>query len=244
MRNIKLILQYDGTAYHGFQIQPDVVTIQGMLEESIRKTLNEDVKVNGCSRTDAGVHAIRYCAGFHLSTPVPPERLSLIMNNALPDDIRVLSSEEADEDFHPRFSCVAKKYSYTINTSSQANVFTKNYEWQYKKPLNIIAMREAAIHIVGKHDFRSFMTTGPEMETTVREVFSLDIEEDGDYIRIYIKADGYLYNMVRIITGTLVHVGEGRIKPEDIPGIIEKKDRSYAGPTAPPQGLALYEIYY
>ncbi|MBQ4528725.1 MAG: tRNA pseudouridine(38-40) synthase TruA [Clostridia bacterium] len=244
MRNIKLILQYDGTAYHGFQIQPSVVTIQGMLEDAVRNTIGEDVRVYGCSRTDAGVHAIRYCAGFMMSTPVPPDRVALVLNNALPNDIRILSSEPADDDFHPRFSCRAKKYSYTINTSSDAGVFTRNYEWQIRKKLDVDAMKRAAQYIVGEHDFRSFMTTGPEMETTVREVYSLEVMHDEPYIRIYIKADGYLYNMVRIITGTLVAVGEGRISPGDLPMIIEKKDRSYAGPTAPPQGLALYEIYY
>ncbi|MBQ4630322.1 MAG: tRNA pseudouridine(38-40) synthase TruA [Clostridia bacterium] len=244
MRNIKLILQYDGTAYHGFQIQPSVVTIQGALEEAIGKTLGEETRVYGCSRTDAGVHAICYCAGFSMSNPIPAERIAMVLNNALDNDIRILSSEEVGEDFHPRFSCKAKKYSYTINTDPDAGVFTKNYEWQIRKKLNADAMRQAAKHIVGEHDFRSFMTTGPEMETTVREVYSLDIEEKGHYVTIYIKADGYLYNMVRIITGTLVMAGMGKILPDSVADIMEKKDRSFAGPTAPPQGLALYEIYY
>ncbi len=244
MKNIKLILQYDGTCYHGFQIQPTVTTIQGVLEETVLKTLGESVKVNGCSRTDAGVHAVRYCAGFNLNNPIPAEKIALVMNNALPDDIRILSSEEVSEEFHPRFSTVAKKYVYTLNTDPEAGVFTKNYEWQLRKSLDVEAMKKAAAHFIGEHDFRSFMTRGTDMEVTVREVFSLDVEADGNLVRIYIKADGYLYNMVRIITGTLVKVGEGRLSPDDIAEIIEKKDRSYAGPTAPPQGLALYEIYY
>ena len=244
MKNIKLILQYDGTCYHGFQIQPTVTTIQGVLEETVLKTLGESVKVNGCSRTDAGVHAVRYCAGFNLANPIPAEKIALVMNNALPDDIRILSSEEAGEDFHPRFSTVAKKYVYTLNTDPDAGVFTKNYEWQLRKKLDIEAMKKATVHFIGEHDFRSFMTSGTDMEVTVREIFSLDVEEDGKTVRIYIKADGYLYNMVRIITGTLVKVGEGKLSPDAIPGIIEKKDRNFAGPTAPPQGLALYEIYY
>ena len=244
MKNIKLILQYDGTCYHGFQIQPTVTTIQGVLEETVLKTLGEQVKVNGCSRTDAGVHAVRYCAGFNLNNPIPAEKIALVMNNALPDDIRILSSEEAYEDFHPRFSTVAKKYVYTLNTDPDAGVFSKNYEWQLRKKLDVDSMKKAAAHFIGEHDFRSFMTSGTDMEVTVREVFSLDVEEDGNIVRIFIKADGYLYNMVRIITGTLVKVGEGRLSPDAIPEIIEKKDRNFAGPTAPPQGLALYEIYY
>lgn len=244
MKNIRLILQYDGTNYHGFQIQPSVVTIQGTLEETVKAITGEDVRVYGCSRTDAGVHAVRYSAGFWLSTPIPPEKIALVMNNALPDDIRILSSYEADADFHPRFSCVAKKYRYVINTSPDAGVFTKNYEWQLRKPLDVDAMNTAAAHIIGEHDFRSFMTTGPEMESTVRNVHSLEVVSDGDLVKIYIKADGYLYNMVRIITGTLVQVGEGRMLPDKVKDIIDGKDRSLAGPTAPAQGLALYEIYY
>lgn len=244
MKNIKLTLQYDGTAYHGFQIQPSVTTVQGVLESTVKNITGKDVRVYGCSRTDAGVHAVRYSAGFKLSTPIPPHKIALVMNNALPDDIRILSSEEADEDFHPRFSCLAKKYRYVINTDPEAGVFTKNYEWQLRRSLDIAAMQQAAKHIVGEHDFRSFMTTGPEMETTVRNVHSLEVNFDDPLVQIFIKADGYLYNMVRIITGTLVAVGEGKISPDAIAGIIEKKDRSFAGPTAPPQGLALYEIYY
>lgn len=244
MKNIKLTLQYDGTAYHGFQIQPSVITIQGVLEDTIKNITGEDIRVYGCSRTDAGVHAVRYSAGFKLSTPIPPDKIALVMNNTLPDDIRILSSEQADDDFHPRFSCLAKKYRYVINTSPDAGVFTKNYEWQLRRPLDVSAMNEAARHIIGEHDFRSFMTTGPELETTVRNVHSLDVVDESGLVKIYIKADGYLYNMVRIITGTLVQVGEGRLSPDAIGTIIEKKDRSFAGPTAPPQGLALYEIYY
>lgn len=244
MKNIKLILQYDGTAYHGFQIQPDVTTIQGVLEDTIFKLLGEKVHIYGCSRTDAGVHAVRYVAGFMLSTPIPPEKIAFVMNNALPKDIRILSSEEADESFHPRFSCLAKTYRYVINTNPDADVFSKNYEWQLRRNLDVNAMQMAAKHIVGEHDFRSFMTTGPEMENTTRNVHSLEIIKEDNLIKIYIKADGYLYNMVRIITGTLVSVGEGRLSPDSVKYIIAKKDRNFAGPTAPPQGLALYEIYY
>ena len=244
MKNIKLILQYDGTIYHGFQIQPDVITIQGVLEDTILKLLNEKVHIYGCSRTDAGVHAVRYVAGFMLSTPIPPERIAFVMNNALPPDIRILSSEEVSADFHPRFSCLAKTYRYVINTDPEADVFSKNYEWQLRHSLDVEAMQNATKHIIGEHDFRSFMTTGPEMENTVRNVHSLDVTTEDKQIKIYIKADGYLYNMVRIITGTLVSVGEGRISPDYVKEIIAKKDRNFAGPTAPPHGLALYEIYY
>ncbi len=244
MRNIKLILQYDGTNYHGFQIQPEVLTIQGVLQETASALFGEEVKVYGCSRTDAGVHAIKYCAGFSVNNPIPADKIALVLNNKLPDDIRIISSEQADEDFHPRFSTVSKTYQYTVNTDCNAGVFTRCYEWQLKKPLDIKLMKQAAEYIVGTHDFRSFMTSGAEMETTVRTVNFVEINQNLPYVKILINADGYLYNMVRIITGTLVAVGLGRIKPDSVKDIICKKDRNFAGPTAPPQGLALYEIYY
>lgn len=244
MKNIKLILQYDGTLYHGFQIQPDVITIQSVLENCVEEITKVKTRVNGCSRTDAGVHAVKYCAGFVTDSPIPAEKFSVVMNNYLPPDIRIISSSLEDEDFHPRFSTKSKEYVYTINTNPQTDVFSRNYEWQLKSDLNIELMNKAAQNIIGEHDFCSFMTSGPELESTVRNVMSLRVEEECGKIKIYIRADGFLYNMVRIITGTLVWVGEGRIKPEDVTGIIEKKDRSFAGPTAPPQGLALNEIFY
>ncbi len=244
MKNIKLILQYDGTLYHGFQIQPDVITIQSVLENCVEEITGVKTRVNGCSRTDAGVHAVKYCAGFVTQSPIPAEKFSVVMNNYLPPDIRIISSSQEDEDFHPRFSTKSKEYVYTINTNPQIDVFSRNYEWQLKSKLNTSLMNIAAKNIIGEHDFCSFMTSGPELESTVRNVMSLRVEENDGKIKIYIRADGFLYNMVRIITGTLVWVGEGRIKPEYVKDIIEKKDRSFAGPTAPPQGLALNEIFY
>jgi len=244
MKNIKLILQYDGSNYHGFQIQPDVITIQSVLQETLKEITGEDIKVNGCSRTDAGVHAINYCAGFLTKSPIPAEKFSVVMNNYLPHDIRVIESSLENEEFHPRFSVHSKQYVYTILNSKEIDVFSRNYVWQVENVLDVDLMNKAAGYIIGEKDFKSFMTAGPQMETTVRNVMSLEVKRDGAKVKIYIEADGFLYNMVRIITGTLVHVGQGRIKPEDVKEIIEKKDRSYAGPTAPAQGLALNKIYY
>lgn len=244
MKNIKLILQYDGSCYHGFQIQPDVVTIQSVLQDALKEITGETIKVNGCSRTDAGVHAINYCAGFLTDSPIPADRFSLVMNNYLPSDIRIISSSLENDDFHPRFSVRSKQYVYTIMNSKEINVFNRNYVWQYDNYLDVDLMNKAAEYIVGEQDFKSFMTSGPQLETTVRNVMSLDVHRYDDIIKIYIEADGFLYNMVRIITGTLLWVGEGKISPEDVKSIINKKDRSFAGPTAPPQGLALNKIYY
>lgn len=244
MKNIKLILQYDGTNYHGFQIQPDVITIQSVLEDAVKALTGSDTKINGCSRTDAGVHAIGYCASFMTDSPIPADRFSMVLNNYLPPDIRIISSSEEDADFHSRFSVVSKEYVYTINTNDVINVFSRNYEWQYKNKLDIDLMNKACGYIIGKKDFRSFMTSGPELETTVRNVMSLYVTENDGIFRIYIRADGFLYNMVRIITGTLVSVGEGRMSPEYVEEIINARDRSLSGPTAPPQGLALYKVFY
>lgn len=244
MKNIKLKLEYDGSAYHGFQIQPNAITVQGVLTDALKKISGEDIKLYGCSRTDAGVHAADYCASFTLSKPIPSAKIAMILNNVLPSDIRILHSEEAEPDFHARFSCKSKTYVYTINTSPDAGVFTHRYEWQIRKSLDVKLMNKAAANIVGTHDFRSFMTTGPDMETTVRTVNTLFADKSDSLIKIYINADGYLYNMVRIITGTLYRVGLGKIHPDYVKYIIEKRDRSFAGPTAPPQGLALYKVYY
>ena len=244
MRNLHLILQYDGTNYHGFQIQPNVATIAGELNKVLSKLTNSDVVVQGCSRTDAGVHAYRYSCNFHTEFPIPAERLPVVLNNMLPDDIIAISCVEADPEFNSRFDTVSKTYKYIINTSTCATVYTRNYEWQYSKKLDLSKMRQACLYFVGEYDFRSFMTSGAQVSSTVRRINFLDIVNTDDKIDIYINADGYLYNMVRIIVGTLVSVGEGKILPEDIRLIIEAKNRDCAGPTAPPQGLYLYEINY
>ena len=244
MRNLKLILQYDGYRYHGFQIQPTVITIAGELNRVLTNLTKSEVTVQGCSRTDAGVHAYRYCCNFLTEFPIPAQRLPIVLNNMLPDDIRAISCCEVPLEFNSRFDTVSKTYRYVINTSEHTTVYTRNYELQYNKKLDVNAMRQAAAYFIGEHDFKSFMTSGTDISSTVREVYSLEVVSEDDMIEIFINADGYLYNMVRIITGTLVSVGEGKISPSDIPVIIQAKNREKAGPTAPPQGLYLYEIEY
>ena len=217
MRNLKLILQYDGSGYHGFQIQPTVTTVAGELNKVLTKLTNSPVTVQGCSRTDAGVHAYRYCCNFTTQFPIPAERLPVVLNNMLPPDIRAISCCEESEEFNSRFDTVSKTYRYVINTNVETSVYTRNYEWQYNKTLNVDAMKAAAMHFVGEHDFKSFMTSGAQVTSTVRHIFYLDIQCNNNIIEIFINADGYLYNMVRIITGTLVSVGEGKISPDEIP---------------------------
>lgn len=245
MRNLKLILQYDGSAFHGFQIQPVARTVQGELEAMLTRLTGAPVQVQGCSRTDAGVHAYRYCCNFHTDFPIPADRLPTVMNNSHIDDIKVISCSEVDEDFNARFDTKYKTYRYLIDTSESPDVFYRKYHWQYSRnALDIGLMKEGASYIVGKHDFCSFMTSGGQVQSTVREVYSLSVEKKGDIIEILISADGYLYNMVRIIVGTLVCVGEGKYPPQYVKEIIEACDRQKAGPTAPPQGLYLYQIVY
>lgn len=241
MRNLFLTLEYDGTNYHGFQIQPDDITIQGVLEDAIKEIFKEDITVTGCSRTDAGVHAKMYVCSFFTNCKIPCEKVPIALNTKLPFDIRAVFCKEVDTTFHARFDTKSKTYMYVIN-NFKFDVFKRNYCWYVNTKLDIQKMLEASKYFIGKHDFKSFMTG--EKDNTEREIFSLDIKEDNGFINIFITADGYLYNMVRIITGTLKMVGEGKINPIDIKHIIEAKDRTKAGVTAPPQGLYLYDVKY
>ncbi len=243
-RNLLLKIQYDGSGYHGYQIQPEAITVQKAVEDTLSHITREEIHINGCSRTDAGVHANEYACSFETSFPIPAERLPIVLNGKLPPDIRALSCEQVADDFHARFDTKAKTYRYRINTSDDASVFSRNYEWQLNKKLDATKMQEACKYFVGEKDFASFMTKGNDVKTTVRTIYSLDVIPDGDIIDVFINANGYLYNMVRIITGTLVDVGLGRKNPEDIINIIEAKNRELAGPTAPPQGLYLYKVIF
>ncbi len=244
MRNLLLKIQYDGTGYHGYQIQPEVITVQKVLEDNLSRITGENIQVNGCSRTDAGVHAVEYCCSFLTAFPIPADRLPIVLNNKLPIDIKALECREVSSDFHARFDTKSKTYRYVINTEPNPNVFSRNYEWQIKKPLDTKAMADACVYFIGEKDFSSFMSSGNDVTSAVRNVYSLEIKEKGHLIEIYINANGYLYNMVRIITGTLVDVGLGKYGPQKIEEIIDHKNRNSAGPTAPPQGLYLYKVEY
>lgn len=243
-RNLLLKIQYDGTAYHGYQIQPDVSTIQGEVQRVLSEITGERIEINGCSRTDAGVHAVEYACNFRTAFPIPAERLPIVLNNKLPDDIRALSCCEVSDDFHARFDTKAKTYRYIINCEISPDLFSRNFEWQVKKELDVKKMQQAASYFIGEQDFCSFMTSGANVESTIRTIYSLEVLKKENKIHIYIRANGYLYNMVRIITGTLYNVGIGKIEPEYVENIIKSRCREKAGPTAPPQGLALYKVDY
>ncbi len=243
-RNLLLTLQYDGTGYHGYQIQPEAITVQKVIEDTLSSITGETIKVNGCSRTDAGVHAYEYACSFTTSFPIPAERLPIVLNAKFPPDVKALECFEMSPDFHARFDTKSKTYRYTINTQKDPFVFSRNYEWQIKKELDVDAMNQACSYFLGEHDFSAFMTSGNDISSAVRIIYDLHIECNGSLVYIFIRANGYLYNMVRIITGTLVNVGLGKWHPCKVKEIIESCDRSEAGPTAPPQGLALYKVEY
>ena len=244
MANYKLTLSYDGTDYCGFQLQPNGPTIQGCLEDALSKVYKTPIKIKGCSRTDAGVHARMYVCSYKAEECVPEDKLPLAIRAYLPDDICVVGCEIADEEFHARYDNCGKTYCYAINTSKFQDVFTRRFEWHYPKELDEVQMQKAADCFLGSHDFSGFMSAGSNVVGTVRTVSRLDVIKEGERIKIYIRADGYLYNMVRIIAGTLVMVGTGKINAADMPDIIESCDRTRAGITAPPQGLSLYEVHY
>lgn len=254
-KNILLTIEYDGTDFCGWQRQPGVRTVQGQLEQVLTKVCGKEIKLNGTSRTDAGVHALGQRASFRGEFGIPTDRIMLAVNNMLCggmnvrgkcSDVYIREVREMPAGFHARFDAKGKKYRYIIKNSGEMDVFARNYCYQVKTPLDLAAMEEAAALIVGTHDFACFQAAGGNpRETTVRTVFSLDVfrREDGD-IAIEITGDGFLYNMVRIITGTLVEVGQGKKKPQEMPSIIMSKERQRAGHTAPPEGLYLVEIYY
>lgn len=244
MKNIKLVIEYDGSQYFGWQKQKNSRSIQGTLEQVLSEVLKEDIEVIGCSRTDAGVHAKAYVLNFKSETKIPAEKIKYALNNKLPRDIVVLDSREVSEDFHARYSSTGKTYVYTILNREMPSAIERNYVYHHPYNLNINAMKEACKFFIGTHDFSAFKNTGSSVQTSIRTITKLEIDNKEDRIKIYISADGFLYNMVRIIVGTLILVGEGKLKPEEIDKIIKSKDRKKAGKTAPAQGLCLLTSMY
>lgn len=253
MKNVLLTIAYDGTSFSGWQRQPGQRTVQGELESVLSQLCGREIKINGTSRTDAGVHALGQRASFQAEFGIPVERIAQAANNLLSagrgrsgvGDVRILEAREVDPEFHARFSSHGKRYVYRIRNGAQPDLFRRNFCYQIRERLDEAAMRRAADSIVGEHDFRCFMAAGgQEMETTVRTVYDLSVTREGDEVSLSIAGNGFLYNMVRIITGTLAEVGLGKRRPEELKRIIESQDRRNAGHTAPPQGLYLMEVFY
>lgn len=244
MRNIKLNIEYDGTNYGGWQKQKNNRTIQQCIEEAIKLLTGEEVELIGSSRTDAGVHAKGMVANFITNSQIPADKFREAINTKLPDDIGIIKSEEVDKNFHSRYDSKGKTYCYTLVNRYEKVCIGRNYVYQVRDELNYNLMKEAAKYFLGKHDFRAFKTNGSSVKTSVRTISGLKLELKGDVIKIFVSADGFLYNMVRIIVGTLIEVGKGKIKPEDIESIIKNGDRSKAGPCVPPNGLVLEKVFY
>ncbi len=253
---VRLFLRYDGTDLSGWQIQntdgnqtPGLRTVQGVLSSALKKLLKEEeLKLVGCSRTDAGVHAMEYCASFEVENPiVPPEKIAAAIGHLMPGDIVVYKSEVAPEGFNARFDTVSKTYKYYFYVSEFPDPIYSRHAWHVKgsEPLNLNAMNEAATAFVGTHFFDAFCADLARAKTTKRTIYSLNISEIRPmFYELTVTGDGFLYNMVRIITGTLLYVGNGKINPGEIPGIIESRDRRRAGITAPPEGLHLYKVNF
>ena len=241
-------IKYLGTDFCGFQVQNNGRTVQGELSLACLELFGKPARVTGCSRTDSGVHANEFCLTIECDgATVPPSKLPLAIARFLPPDLSLYYAEECADDFHPRYSVKHKEYLYRIKNSRISDPFEVNRAWLYPMDIDQAAlelMRAAAAHIVGYHDFAAFMAEGSDVKDTHRTVKYLEIDRDGDVISVRIAADGFLYNMVRIIVGTLCDVAAGRILRDDIPGIIESCDRSRAGVTAPPEGLYLNRVVY
>lgn len=254
-RRIMLVVAYEGTAYHGWQAQKSGAdTIEGRLNQALRELTGEDIAVMGASRTDAGVHALCNLAVFDTQSRIPADRFCVAINQRLPDDIVVQSSREVDPEFHPRHTHGKKTYEYTILNRRIPLPQYRNTACFCYYPLDVKAMQKACAPFLGEHDFAGFCSAGAQVKSTVRTIYALEVTQEwlpdptepassrGSLIRIRVTGDGFLYNMVRIIAGTLLEVGRGRIRPEQMEQIVDSRDRSQAGPTAVPQGLRLEKI--
>lgn len=244
MRNIKVLMSYRGTAYHGFQRQENSVAIQNILEEKLSYLTAAPVKINGCSRTDTGVHANEYCFSFQTEHKIPCANIIRGMNSLLPDDIALHDCCEVPEDFHARYSCKGKEYQYLILNAPTKDPFRADLAFHYPFRLDTELMHRAAQDYVGTHDFTSFCGTANQKENNVRTIEYFLIEKDENLVKLLVKGDGFLYNMVRIMVGTLIYINEGRIPADGIPEILAAKNRDAAGKTAVPYGLYLNKVYY
>ena len=241
---VKLVVAYEGTNYCGWQIQPNGITIEQVLNETLSSLFGEEITVTGASRTDAGVHSLGNVAVFETHTKMPAEKISFALNQRLPEDIVVQESCQVPEDFHPRFSKSRKTYEYRILNCRFRQPLERRTSYFYYYPLDVRAMQKAAAYLVGEHDFTSFASVHAQTNTYVRMIYALDVVREGDMIRIRVQGNGFLYNMVRIIAGTLIQVGAGIKKPEDMESILAGKDRELAGPTAPAHGLTMIGLEY
>jgi tRNA pseudouridine38-40 synthase len=244
LKNIKMVVAYEGTAYAGFQLQINGPTIQGEIEKAILKITGEPIHILGAGRTDAGVHAWGQVVNFKSATTIPLSKFKKALNSVLPRDIVIRIVTEVAPDFHAQHSAISKTYIYRLYHSNERPLFERNLVYYYPYPLQVNKMNEVLPYIVGEHDFKSFQASGSLIQTTIRKVNHCRLDVTGMEIRIIINANGFLYHMVRNIAGTLIQIGGGQINGADFQKIMEAKDRKRAGPTAPAQGLCLQEVIY
>lgn len=244
MRNIKAFMRYRGTAYHGFQRQINAVAVQNVVEDVLGGILSEKIVITGCSRTDTGVHANEYCFSFKTESPIDCSVIVRGANALLPEDIAVTSAEDADMEFHARYCCKAKEYVYLICNKAVRDPFYTDLALHYPYPLDLDSIKRAAAYFEGTHDFTSFCGTANLKDDPVRTIEYFKIFKDESFVKFVVKGNGFLYNMVRIMSGTLLSVSEGKFSPDDIPRIIEGRDRRLAGRTAKAHGLYLNKVFY
>jgi len=244
MRNIKLVIEYDGKDFNGWQKQPTKLNIQGEIERAIKDITGEEVELNASGRTDAGVHSLGQVANFKTNSSIPVEKFPIALNTKLKRSIRILSAEEVDENFHSRYNCKKKTYRYVINNSENGTAIYRNLEYNFSQKLDVEKMRGAAKYFVGEHDFKGLKASGTSSKSSVRTIYKAEVYKENEKVIIELTGNGFLYNMVRIISGTLIEVGTGKIKPEEITDIIKSGERERAGKTLPPQGLYLVKVEY
>ncbi len=244
MRNLLITIKYDGSAYHGWQVQKNALTVQEVFQNAVEKVFLSRLDVKGCSRTDTGVHANMYCVSLKTDMDIAPYGIIMALNSNLPRDIAVVDCREVDDDFHPRYSCKSKEYIYKIYNGRIRNPFDADYALHYNRPINAEYLNREAQAFVGEYDYSGFCSANSDVEDTVRDVKSFSVWREGDYVYFKVEADGFLYNMVRIMVGTLLFVNEGKIKEGELKDVILSKDRKRAGKTASPNGLYLNKINY
>lgn len=244
MKRVKMIVAYDGTNYKGWQVQPNGITIEEVLNKKLTELLGEEIIVTGASRTDSGVHSLGNVAIFDTNTRMPADKISFALNQRLPDDIVVQGSCEVPQDWHPRYQNSIKTYEYRVLNRTFRMPTRRLDTYFYHHPLDVEKMKRAAAYLIGEHDFKSFCAVGAQVKTTVRTIYACDVDKVDDIITIRVTGNGFLYNMVRIIAGTLIRVGGGEIEAEHIPEILAACDRAAAGPTAPAHGLTMMGIEY
>ncbi len=244
MRNIKLVIEYDGKGFNGWQKQPNKLNIQGEIERAIGEITGEEIELIASGRTDAGVHSLGQTANFKTNSNIEIEKFPIAINSKLKQSIVIQSAEEVEERFHSRYSVKSKKYRYTINNSKYGSAIYRDFEYHFPIKLNVEDMKKAAKEFEGEHDFKAFKASGTSSKSSVRTIYKAEVIENNDRIYIELTGSGFLYNMVRIISGTLLDVGIGKIKPEEIASIIESKERTKAGKTLPARGLCLVEVTY